>query len=147
MIHSSHDDLTSHLNLTDLPLALGVLLQWKYQWRTLSHGDLALEQNLVSEWSGTSAVKSISNSCRKRDECLKFAIKLHFKQPCVLPRWWQSFLWLYPLTLCLKRQNLYHDFFILLSSWLKNIKLSHKTKNFVRKKNLLKILFHIERKK
>lgn len=144
MIHSSHDDLTSHLNLTDLPLALTVLLQWKYQRRTLSHGDLALEQNLVSQWSGTSAVESISNSCRKRNGCLKFAIKLHFKQPCVLLRWWQSFLWLYSLTLCLKRQNLYQEFFILLSLWLKNIKLSHKT--FVRKEFFLS-LFHLDRKK
>lgn len=44
------------------------------------------QQNLVPELSGTSAVESMSNSCRKINCCLKFNVKLHFKQPCVLSR-------------------------------------------------------------
>lgn len=87
MIHSPRDGPASHLNLTDLLTALTVLLRWKYQQRTLSHGGLALGQNLISEWSGTSAVESMGNSCRKRNGCLRIATKLHFNQPltCFCP--------------------------------------------------------------
>lgn len=154
MIHSSHDGPTSHLNLTDSLMALTVLLRWKYRQRILSCGDLALGQNLVLEWSGTSAVESMGNSCRKRNGCLRIATKMHFNQPltCFYPyrvdgrAFFDCTLW--P---CVKQKRpqkamptkkLYLNSLYCCHYGLKNIKLSHKTKSFVRRKSFWS-LFHV----